>query len=56
MEQIKVLLVDDNRLALKYLKMVIDWESYGFTVVGTATDGRAGLRKYQELKPQVVDY
>lgn len=54
MEQIKVLLVDDNRLALKYLKMVIDWESCGFTVVGTATDGRAGLRKYQELKPQVV--
>lgn len=54
MEQMKILLVDDNRLALKYLKMLVDWESCGFTVVGTATDGRAGLRKYQELKPQVV--
>lgn len=54
MEQIKVLLVDDNRLALKYLKLLIDWESCGFVIVGTATDGREGLRKYKELKPQVV--
>ena len=39
---IKVILVDDEVLALDYLESLIDWESEGFQVVGRAT-GEEGM-------------
>lgn len=51
---IKVLLVDDNRLALEYLKHLVDWEKNGFTVVGSAIDGMEALRLYRKLQPHLV--
>ena len=34
---IKVLLVDDEKLALEYLEHIIDWEYHGFELIGVTT-------------------
>lgn len=41
---IRVLLVDDEYLALEDLKTIIDWESAGFQIIGTALSGKQALR------------
>lgn len=51
---IKVLLVDDERLALEYLEKMIDWEYYGFEVIGAALDSGKALALYKKYKPQLV--
>ena len=51
---ISVLLIEDNKLAMEYLKSLIDWEKHGFSVVGTALNGKEGLNKYYALRPRVV--
>lgn len=50
----KVLLVEDNKLALEYLKTLIDWNSCGFEIAATALDGEEGLKRYCTNKPQLV--
>ncbi|MBB6671628.1 response regulator [Cohnella nanjingensis] len=39
----KVLIADDEPGALKALKYLLDWESYGFTIAGEAANGREAL-------------
>ena len=51
---ITTLLVDDDKSALEYLEGLINWESYGFQIVGRANDGDAALRLYNKLKPQLI--
>ena len=51
---LKVLLVDDEALVREGLKTIIPWEEYGFSICGTAQDGREGLQKIRELKPDVA--
>lgn len=51
---IKVLFVDDEILAMEYLKGMIDWEANGFTVVGLALTGKKALEIFDREKPQVV--
>lgn len=41
----RVLLIDDERLALASLRRRIPWESCGFTVCGQACSAREGLEK-----------
>ena len=38
-----VLIVDDDKLARKGLVAIIDWEKYGFEVVGDVQNGRKAL-------------
>ena len=45
---IKVILVDDEVLALDYLESLIDWESEGFQVVGRATGGKKAWALYEK--------
>ena len=51
---IRVLLVDDNQLAMEYLSCLIDWKAAGFEVVGKAIDGKEALRSYEALSPQLL--
>ena len=37
--QMKVLIVDDDKLARKGLVAIMDWEKYGFEVVGDVQNG-----------------
>jgi len=51
---ISVLLVDDEKLALDYLTDLINWEKYGFTIVGTAADGEQAFHLFMHLHPDVI--
>ncbi|HEY7354404.1 MAG TPA: chemotaxis response regulator protein-glutamate methylesterase [Terriglobales bacterium] len=50
---VRVLVVDDSALMRKLIPQMIETDS-SIQVVGTAMDGNFGLKKIQELKPQVV--
>lgn len=51
---IRVMLVDDEVLALEYLKGLIDWEAHGFRVEGCAGSARKALAMYDRICPEVV--
>lgn len=50
----RILLVDDEEMVLKSLKASIDWENYGFEIIGTATSVKDALEKIDKKKPEVV--
>ena len=50
----RVVLVDDERLILEGLSKVVNWQSMGCMVAGTAADGMEGLRLIRELLPHIV--
>lgn len=51
---VKVLLVDDEVLALNYLAGLINWEEHGCQIVGQATSGKKALELYEKYNPQIV--
>lgn len=52
-EPIRVLVVDDSALMRKLIPQILQRDS-SIQVVGTAMDGSFGLKKIEELKPQVI--
>jgi two-component system, chemotaxis family, protein-glutamate methylesterase/glutaminase len=50
---VKVLVVDDSALMRKLIPQIIEKDN-SIEVVGTAMDGNFGLKKIEELKPQVI--
>lgn len=50
----KILLADDEPEVLEGLKIVIDWEKYGFEIAQTAVNGRDALNKLKEGKFHLV--
>ena len=54
MSKIKVMLVDDEPLAIEDLQDIVCWEDLGFEVVATAHNGKQALRKYRESQPDLV--
>jgi two-component system chemotaxis response regulator CheB len=52
-EKIRVLVVDDSALMRKLIPQVLHRDS-SIEVVGTAMDGSIGLKKIEELRPNVV--
>ncbi|WP_242855638.1 response regulator [Ruminiclostridium josui] len=50
----KVLLVDDEPMALEALKIVADWKELGFTICGEGKNGDEALNKIKETKPDLV--
>jgi two-component system chemotaxis response regulator CheB len=52
-QSVRVLVVDDSALMRKLIPQIIETDS-SIQVVGTAMDGNFGLKKIEELKPQVV--
>jgi two-component system chemotaxis response regulator CheB len=51
--QVRVLVVDDSALMRKLIPQILEKDS-SIQVVGTAMDGNFGLKKLEELKPQVI--
>jgi len=50
----KVFLADDEQYILDGLAAGIPWEAQGFTVCGTAGDGKSALEEIGRLRPDVV--
>ena len=50
----KVLLVDDEPMALEALKIVADWEELGFTICCECGNGDEALKKIKDIKPDLV--
>lgn len=51
---IKVLIVDDEQLVRKGLRMTINWEEHQMVVVDDAANGSIGWQKFLEHQPQLV--
>ncbi len=51
--RVRVLVVDDSALMRKLIPQILEAD-HSIEVVGTAMDGNFGLKKLEELKPQVI--
>jgi two-component system response regulator YesN len=51
---LKVLIVDDESIIREGLKTIINWSEYGFEICDTAANGREGLQKVQEHRPDLA--
>ncbi len=52
MKQVRVLIVDDLEFMRTAIREIL--QSAGISVAGEAVDGMDGIRKYHELRPDVV--
>ncbi|NGZ76623.1 response regulator, partial [Saccharibacillus alkalitolerans] len=50
----RILIVDDEVLVRQGIKHYLDWEKYGFRIVGEASNGREGLEAIERLRPHIV--
>lgn len=50
----RVLIVEDEDIIRKGIAYTMDWMGMGCTIVGEAANGREGLEKIKELKPDIV--
>ena len=50
----KIILVDDERIALEHIKSLLPWDEYGYEIAATATNGKSALRLCEELQPQIM--
>ena len=50
----RVLIVDDELLVRVGIRMTMDWEAHGYTIVGEAADGAQALQKIEQLHPDLV--
>jgi len=51
---IRTLIVEDDRIILKDLLEIINWKAEGFNIVGTAPNGKIGLRQFDTCHPELV--
>lgn len=50
----KIILVDDERIALEHINSLLPWSEYGFEIMATATNGRSALRLCEEICPHIM--
>lgn len=50
----RLLLVDDEEIERNGMAELIPWKDYDVELVGTAQNGKEGLQKIEELKPEIV--
>ncbi|HEY5583362.1 MAG TPA: response regulator [Ruminiclostridium sp.] len=50
----KVLLVDDEPMALELLKYVMDWDKFGFSVCGTCWNGKEAVDAIDKYEPDII--
>ncbi|MBE7036882.1 MAG: response regulator [Ruminococcaceae bacterium] len=51
---LKVLIVDDELAIRECMPYVIDWEAYGYTIIGQATNGQEALDMIRKEKPDLI--
>ena len=51
---IRIMIVDDERLAIEDLCTIVDWEALGFEIVATAFNGAQAFTKFMQLRPQII--
>ena len=54
MELLKVMIVDDDRLSVDYIKNLVDWESHGYEVAAAAYNGKQALKLFEKCSPSLV--
>lgn len=50
----RVIIVDDEYIIRQGLRVVVDWESCGFSIIDEADDGRIALEKILEQMPDLI--
>lgn len=53
-EQIKVLIVDDEKIVREGLRHIIDWQELGFYICDEAGTGTEALKKIEQYQPDLV--
>lgn len=51
---LNVLIVDDEAIVRQGLKVVIDWEAYGYFVCADAASGEEAIKKIKKYNPELV--
>lgn len=51
---IKIAIIDDEPLVRMGMKSIIEWEQYGYLIIGEAGNGIQGLELIMETRPDVV--
>ena len=54
METFKILIADDEYWSREKLRNMIDWESYGLTLLEPAKDGEEVLARMDDEKPDIL--
>ena len=49
---LKVLLADDEPAVIQLLENLVDWETLGYTICGTASNGEDALKILKQSNPQ----
>ena len=49
-----VLIAEDEMLVRVGIKSTVDWEKYGYQLIGEASNGREALEKIEELRPDIL--
>lgn len=50
----RIIVIDDEKLVIKSLIATVDWEKYGFEIIGEAYNGQDGFELIKEKKPDLV--
>lgn len=50
----KILVVDDEFLVRLGLKTIIEWEAYGYKIVGDVTNGKEALEIFDKIDPDIL--
>lgn len=51
---IKLMIVDDEPLIIRSLKVALPWADYGIEIVGEARNGELALQLFKEVQPDIV--
>jgi two-component system response regulator YesN len=54
MDRIRVMIVDDEILAIEDIVDLIDWEEIGFEIAATVRNGRQALDAFHTIHPEVI--
>ena len=49
-----ILIVDDEKITREGISQLIDWQQYGFKVIGLAENGKVGLEMTRKLLPDLI--
>ena len=50
----KVIIADDEKLICRLVQALVDWNSLGMEIAGTAENGLEALELIKELKPNIL--